>query len=93
MADVLGRDIAVPRQAHLTAVGCAIHAAVACGVAPDYREAARRFGARDTIFYRPNPAARGSYDALYRACRTLGDAPSTRDAMLALRAAAPHQIV
>ena len=93
IADVLGRDIAVPRQAQLTAVGSAIHAAVACGVAPDYREAARRFGARDTIFYQPNPAARGSYDALYRACRTLGDAPSTRDAMLALRAAVPHQIV
>lgn len=93
MADVLGRDVAVPRRAQLTAVGGAIHAAVACGVAGDYREAARRFGARDSTLYRPDPAGRNRYDALYRAYRTLGDAPSTRNAMLALRAAVPHQIV
>lgn len=93
MADVLGRDIAVPRQAQLTAVGGAIHAAVACGLARDYGEAARRFGARDAVLYRPQAAARHRYDALYRAYRTLGDASSTRDAMLALRAAVPHQIV
>ncbi|RYC29111.1 carbohydrate kinase [Lichenibacterium minor] len=90
MADVLGRDVAVPRQAQLTAVGSAIHAAVACGVARDYGEAARRFGARDAILYRPDPVVGDCYDALYRAYRTLGDAAPTRDAMLALRAAAPR---
>ena len=93
MADVLGRDVAVPRGAQLTAVGGVIHAAVSCGVARDYGEAAHRFGARDTILYRPDLAAGERYDALYRAYRTLGDASSTRDAMLALRAVEPHQIV
>ncbi|RYC30403.1 carbohydrate kinase [Lichenibacterium minor] len=93
MADVLGRDVAVPRRAQLTAVGGAIHAAVSCGVARDYGEAARRFGAWNTILYRPDPAAGARYDTLYRAYRTLGDAPATRDAMHVLRAATAHQIV
>lgn len=87
MADVLGRAIAVPRMPQLTAVGGAIHAAVASGAAADYPEAARRFGAGDVLTYRPDPAARARMDALYGAYRALGEADATRDALLALHAA------
>jgi L-ribulokinase len=85
MADVLGREVTVPRLAQLTAVGGAIHAAVASGVAADYAGAARRFGAQDWLVYRPDGAARARYEALYSGYRKLGDAEATRDALLTIR--------
>jgi L-ribulokinase len=81
MADVLGNDIHVPQESHLTAIGAAIHATVAIGLAADYDEAAGRFGARDFLVYRPDPAATLIYDTLYDIHRALETDPGNRQAM------------
>lgn len=85
MADVLRRPVAVPQQPHLTALGAAIHGAVAAGVVPDFAAGATRFGAKTWLTYRPEPAASAVYDRLYAAYRSLGDAASTRASLHALR--------
>lgn len=85
MADVLQREVHVPQMEHLTAVGGAIHAAVAAGVTANYAEAARRYGATNTLTYQPAPEASHAYDALYRTYRDLGSNPANRDAMHVLR--------
>ncbi len=84
MADVLGRDVEVPREQHLTAVGAAIHGAVAAGSVADYAEGARRFGSIDHRIVRPDPGSAGAYAALYEVYRTLGRDGSNRDALHAL---------
>jgi len=84
MADVLGRDVEVPREQHLTAVGAAIHGAVAAGSVADYAEGARRFGSIDHRIVRPDPGSTGAYAALYEVYRTLGRDSSNRDALHAL---------
>ncbi len=86
MADILGRPVHVPSRAHLTAVGAAIHGAVAAGVAADFAEAAARFGAAEALLYEPDPAARSAYDGLYAVYRRLGAEPGNRAAMHALAA-------
>ena len=57
MANALGRRIEVPEIAQASAVGAAIHGAVASGVAADYREASARYGARQVKTCEPDPAA------------------------------------
>ena len=84
MADILGRDIHVPQKDQLTAVGGAIHGAVAAGVVPDYAEGARRYGAAETRVFKPVTEARAVYDALYRIYRDLGAGTANREAMRAL---------
>jgi L-ribulokinase len=64
MADVLGHEIEVPRLANATAVGAAIHAAMAAGVGT-FDEAARRLGAKAFDIVRPQAAAVARFDALY----------------------------
>jgi L-ribulokinase len=71
LADVFGRDIDVPRIAHATAVGAAIHGAVAGGVVADYAEGAARFGARAWTRHRPDAARAALYAPLYAAYRDL----------------------
>jgi L-ribulokinase len=66
MADVLGREIEVPIIRNPTAVGAAIHGAVAGGVVPDFVEGAARFGAREARHYRPDPPRHAAYRPLYR---------------------------
>ena len=66
LADVLGRDVEVPAIDEATAVGAAIHGAVAAGTVADYAEGARRYGAREFVRTSPDPARRVAYDALYR---------------------------
>lgn len=85
MADVLRRSVDVPQQPHLTALGAAIHGAVAAGIVPDFAAGAARFGARSWLTYRPDPSASIVYDRLYATYRALGDARSTRDSLHALR--------
>ena len=51
MADILGRDIQVPRIAHATAVSAAIHGAVAGGVVADYAEGSHRRSAKERLQY------------------------------------------
>ncbi len=53
MADVLERPISVPDIRNVTAVGAAIHGAVAAGVVADFREGAERFGARRARDFTP----------------------------------------
>ncbi|MFO1071947.1 MAG: FGGY-family carbohydrate kinase [Geminicoccaceae bacterium] len=65
MADVLARPVAVLDIAHGTAVGAAIHGAVAGGLVADYAEGGRRFGARTSTSYAPDPAASAVYHDLY----------------------------
>ncbi|MFO1074260.1 MAG: FGGY-family carbohydrate kinase [Geminicoccaceae bacterium] len=73
MADVLARPVAVPDIAHGTAVGAAIHGAVAGGLVADYAEGGRRFGARTSTSYAPDPAASAVYHDLYAGYRALAE--------------------
>jgi L-ribulokinase len=84
MADVLGREIHVPEILNPTAVGAAIHGAVAGGVVADYAKGASKFGARSFDLYRPNPDFRAVYDALYRQYRELSADETIRRSMQAL---------
>lgn len=84
MADVLGRDIEVPSILNPTAVGAAIHGAVAAGLVADYAEGARRFGARDGIVYRPDHTHADTYETLYGSYRDLCAAEPVRRSMRAL---------
>jgi L-ribulokinase len=81
MADILGQEVHVPQKPHLTAVGAAIHGAVAAGVVASYAEGARRFGAVDGRIYRPDTASRATYDLLFNVYRRLGSHADTRRAM------------
>jgi L-ribulokinase len=84
MADVLGRPVHVPLLAHATAVGAAIHGAVAAGTVRDFAEGSRRYGARAFIDYFPNPQARGIHEGLHRQYLSVGLSTAVRDAMHAL---------
>jgi L-ribulokinase len=86
MADILGREIHVPQREHLTAVGAAIHGAVAAGVVQDYREGSDRLGETNHALYRPEPGSAESYAALYAVYQALGRQVANRDALHALAA-------
>jgi L-ribulokinase len=79
LADILGREVHVPEIDHATAVGAAIHGAVAAGVVRDYTEGAERFGARRFTTYQP--AADAAHEALYAQYRALVADPVLRAAM------------
>ena len=72
IADVLGRDVEVPIISNPTAVGAAIHGAVAAQLIDGYPEGARRYGAHDVSLVRPDVEATGVYDKLYSLYRDLG---------------------
>ena len=84
MADVLFEEIRVPRLAHATAVGAAIHGAVAAGACPDYSSAAARFGAREFTTYSPQAIAGRRLGELYKAYRMLGSSGDVHAAMHSL---------
>jgi L-ribulokinase len=84
MADVLGRDIQVPRILNPTAVGAAIHGAVAAGLVTDYAVGAERFGAKDSVVYRPDEQRRAVYEDLYQVYCDLTGAASIRQSLNAL---------
>ncbi len=85
IADVLGRPVEVPAILNPTAVGAAIHGAVAAGVVADFAEGARRFGRQDGTIYRSDPSAKPTYDTLYRTYRDLGAASEVRQTLITLR--------
>ena len=90
MADILGREIAVPEIENPTAVGAAIHGAVAAGVVEDFAEGARRFGHRDARIVVPDRANERVYGQLYEAYGQLGTSEAVRNALGVLdRAAVP----
>ncbi|QKJ85063.1 ribulose kinase [Paramixta manurensis] len=71
MADVLGHAIKVPNIQNPTAVGAAIHGAVAAGIVADFATGSRRFGARDFECYQPRDANTQAYQPVYQQYREL----------------------
>jgi L-ribulokinase len=88
MADILQREVQVPQIAHATAVGAAIHGAVAAGVVADYAEGARRWSAKEQLHYRPAAEAARPYQALYEQYRKLSQDAIVRTSMHKLNGAA-----
>ncbi len=86
MADVLAREIHVPDILNPTAVGAAIHGAVAAGVALDYADAASRYGAKRFDLYRPNREFVADYENLYREYRALSADETVRRSLRKLNA-------
>ena len=81
LADVLGRELHIPQLAHPTAIGAAIHGAVAARVVTDYAEGARRFGASEFRRFRPDAEASPRYDEAYRRYGELSRNPGVRALM------------
>jgi L-ribulokinase len=81
MADVLGRAVEVPTLDNPTAVGAAIHGAVAAGVVADFAEGGRRFGASAAETVRPNVRNAAVYDALFAEYRRLSADETVRSTM------------
>jgi L-ribulokinase len=81
MADIIERDIEVPEIDNPTAVGAAIHGAVAAGVVADYPAGSARFGARSFKRYRPDEHAAFAYRTLYSNYRALSADPAVRSVM------------
>ncbi len=81
MADITGREIEVPSIRNPTAIGAAIHGAVAAGMVADYAEGARRYGGTGRVAFHPVPAHARTYDRLYDAYRRLGASEATRDVL------------
>lgn len=85
MSDVMNRPIDVPDIANPTAVGAAIHGAVASGLVASYDEGAARFGAMDYRQYRPDPAHAVTYETLYQIYKETSGSENIRTAMHTLR--------
>ncbi|SDX89734.1 FGGY-family carbohydrate kinase [Roseicitreum antarcticum] len=84
MADVMERPIEVPQIAHATAVGAAIHGAVAAQIVAGFDAGAAQYGAARVTVFQPDPARAPSYRALYDQYRAVcADAP-LRQALKAL---------
>jgi L-ribulokinase len=64
-ADVLRMPVATCASAQASALGSAIHAAVAAGAYPDVRTAGAAMGARGSQTYLPEPETADVYDRLY----------------------------
>lgn len=87
LADVLGRPVEVPDVENPTALGAALHGAVAAGVVPDFASAAASYGARSATTYEPDPAATALYQELYAEYRRVAADETIRTAMRALKRA------
>lgn len=81
MADVLERPIEVPVIGNSTAVGAAIHGAVAAEIVTDYREGAARYGAKKVQSFLPNKTDSRIYQFLYGQYRELGSSKEVRSVM------------
>jgi L-ribulokinase len=65
ICDVLGCVVHVPNLDNASAMGAAIHAAVASGVVSSFTEGADRFGCRSHRRYEPDRSRTRFYDRLY----------------------------
>ncbi len=83
MADVLGRPVEVPALANPTAVGAAIHGAVAAGLVADFADGARRFGAKTVSTVHPDPTRVDVYAGLYGRYRDLAGNAALRNSLRA----------
>ena len=73
ISDVTRLPISVGAHEHASAVGAAIHGAVAAGAHPDVRTAAARMGARHRHVFVPDHARAAAYDEMYLIYRELHD--------------------
>lgn len=85
MADVLDCRVEVPDIENATAVGAAIHGAVASGAVETYAEGAARFGAQRFTHIEPQPANASRYRSVYEIYRGLTSGGTVHSAMHALR--------
>jgi len=83
-ADVLNRPVEVPVIAHPTAVGAAIHGAVAAGLVEDYADGAARFGARRVTVHHPDPKNARVYSELFSIYSSLNVSSDVRAALHAV---------
>jgi L-ribulokinase len=81
MADILEQDIEVPQLPHATALGAAIHGAVAAGVVKDHSEGSKRWSAKNSLRYRPHPGAVTPYQKLYKHYCALSENEAIRTSM------------
>jgi len=72
-ADVTGCTMLVAGSSQACALGAAVSAAVLAGAHPDFATAEAKMTSLKKTRYRPNPAARKTYDQLYRLYRRLHD--------------------
>jgi len=84
MADVFGRTIEVPEVENPTALGAAIHGAVAAGIVGSFAQGAERFGARTLREFQPNKNYVADYQTLYGEYRRLAADEELRRAMRSL---------
>ncbi len=88
MAEVLGREVQVSQLDNATAVGAAIHGAVAAGLVSGYPEGAARFGARRFTTVAPDPGRIEAYRRLYQQYQALAGDEAIRRSMHGLEQAA-----
>ena len=72
-SDVTGRPIKVAESEQTSALGAAMHGAVAAGFYPDIHVAARKLARVKKKAYTPNPEAKPVYDQLYAEYTRLHD--------------------
>ena len=72
-SDVTGRPIKVAESEQTSALGAAMHGAVAAGFYPDIHVAARKLARVKKKAYTPNPKAKPVYDQLYAEYTRLHD--------------------
>jgi L-ribulokinase len=72
-SDVLRMPLSVLTSEHGSALGSAIHAAVAAGAYPDVRAASEAMGRVERGRHQPDPARADAYDALYAEYLSLHD--------------------
>jgi L-ribulokinase len=73
-ADVTGCTMLIAGSSQACALGSAVTAAVLAGAHPDFPTAQAKMTSLKKISYRPTPAARKTYDELYRLYRQCHDA-------------------
>jgi L-ribulokinase len=81
MADIMNRPIDVPEIENPTALGAAIHGAVASGLVASYEEGAARFGARSYRRYAPQEQNVLVYETLYQPYREMSHSVRARAMM------------
>lgn len=86
MANVLGHTIEVPNIENSTAIGAAIHGAVACGLVPDFAVGATQFGAKSSTRYEADPKAFAVYSSIFHHYQALSHDPKVLTAMDCLAA-------
>lgn len=91
MADVFGRTIEVPDVENPTALGAAIHGAVASGIVGSFAEGAERLGARNLREFVPNLRHSEQYETLYAEYRRLAADEELQRAMRSLHLFATRQ--